>query len=177
MWDPLGFTDSPTFTVSEAKRYRECELTHGRVAMLASLGWIVQEEYHPFFNGQISGPAFQHFQQVEAIFPQFWEIILLSIGILETRRARIGWNPPPATYQMRDDFVPGEIGFDPLGLTKDMSDEDLYSLKTKELNNGRLAMIAWAAFATQEEVNHITIWKDLVTTHFVPAEEANLLPY
>lgn len=31
-WDPLGFTESPTFTVSEAKRFRESEVTHGRVA-------------------------------------------------------------------------------------------------------------------------------------------------
>lgn len=39
-FDPLKFTDSPTFTVSEAKRYREAELTHGRVAMLAAVGWV-----------------------------------------------------------------------------------------------------------------------------------------
>jgi hypothetical protein len=39
-FDPVKFTDSPTFTVSEAKRYREAELTHGRVAMLAAVGWV-----------------------------------------------------------------------------------------------------------------------------------------
>ncbi len=38
----VGFTDSPTFSVSEAKRFRESELTHGRVAMLAALGWLVR---------------------------------------------------------------------------------------------------------------------------------------
>lgn len=57
-----GYCSNPNFTVSEAKRFRESELTHGRVAMLATLGWIVQEEYHPFFGGQIGGPAFRHFQ-------------------------------------------------------------------------------------------------------------------
>jgi hypothetical protein len=45
-FDPLGFSESPTFTVSEAKRFRESELTHGRVAMLAALGWLVAEEFH-----------------------------------------------------------------------------------------------------------------------------------
>ena len=31
-FDPAAFCDAPTFTVSEAKRFREAELTHGRVA-------------------------------------------------------------------------------------------------------------------------------------------------
>jgi hypothetical protein len=61
-WDPLGFSSSPTFTVSEAKRFREAEVTHGRVSMLAVLGWLVAEEYHPLFGGEIGGPAFRHFQ-------------------------------------------------------------------------------------------------------------------
>ena len=33
-------------------------------------------------------------------------------------------------------------------------------MQTKELNNGRLAMIAIAAFAAQEEVNKNSIWKE-----------------
>ncbi len=47
-------------------------------------------------------------------------------------------------------------------------------IQTKELNNGRLAMIAIAGFAAQEEVDHITIWKGLVKENIVPASEANL---
>lgn len=30
---------------------------------------------------------------------------------------------------------------------------------------------------TQEEVDHVTIWRGLVEEHIIPAEEANLLPY
>jgi hypothetical protein len=41
-FDPAGFCDAPTFTVSEAKRFREAEITHGRVSMLAALGWLVR---------------------------------------------------------------------------------------------------------------------------------------
>ena len=49
-FDPVGFCDAPTMTVSEAKRFRESEVTHGRVAMLAVLGWVVAEEFHPLFG-------------------------------------------------------------------------------------------------------------------------------
>ena len=30
--------------------------------MLAVLGWFTAEEFHPFFGGEIGGPAFRHFQ-------------------------------------------------------------------------------------------------------------------
>jgi hypothetical protein len=179
-FDPFGFANSKGFSVSEAKRFREAEVTHGRVAMLATVGWVLQEEWHPIFPSE-GGPAFRHFQEVEGIFPQFWELVLLGIGTWELRRARIGWNEPTAAKageQMRADYTPGEIGFDPLGLfPKDADSQEAYDLKTKELNNGRLAMIAWAGFAAQEEVDHVTIWRGLVETKVIPAEDANLLPF
>jgi hypothetical protein len=140
-WDPAGFTSSPTFNVSEAKRFREAELTHGRVAMLATLGWVVQEEWHPIFPSE-GGPAFRHFQEVESIFPQFWEIVLFGIGLCETYRAIQGWNPPPAKDQMRENYNPGQIGFDPLGLFPSDDPAAAFEIQTKEINNGRLAMIA-----------------------------------
>ena len=43
-WDPYGFLDGKTEL--EVNRYRECELTHGRVGMLAAVGFIVQESVH-----------------------------------------------------------------------------------------------------------------------------------
>merc|ERR1719399_2838872 len=53
-FDPLGFLDG--MSELEVSRFRECELTHGRVSMLASLGFIVQEKFHPLFSGD-GGPA------------------------------------------------------------------------------------------------------------------------
>jgi hypothetical protein len=45
-FDPLGFSD-----VFDIKILREAELKHGRIAMLATLGLIVQEVYtFPFFD-------------------------------------------------------------------------------------------------------------------------------
>ena len=47
-FDPLGFSE-----VVDVKVLREAELKHGRIAMLAVLGWIVQEtapaSIHPGF--------------------------------------------------------------------------------------------------------------------------------
>jgi hypothetical protein len=53
---------------------------------------------------------------------------------------------------LKDDYVPGDIGFDPLGF-KPTTAKALASMQTKELNNGRLAMIAIAGFVGQELVN------------------------
>ena len=43
-WDPYGFLDGKSKL--EVYRYRECELTHGRVGMLAAVGFIVQVSCH-----------------------------------------------------------------------------------------------------------------------------------
>jgi hypothetical protein len=45
-FDPLGFSD-----IFDVKVLREAELKHGRIAMLAVLGWLVQEQtVLPFFD-------------------------------------------------------------------------------------------------------------------------------
>ena len=50
---------------------------------------------------------------------------------------------------LRDDYSPGDIGFDPLGL-KPSDPEEYNAMATKELQNGRLAMLAAAGFMAQE---------------------------
>lgn len=40
---------------------------------------------------------------------------------------------------MREDYSPGDLGFDPLGLAPE-GGQELTTMKTKELNNGRLAV-------------------------------------
>ena len=50
---------------------------------------------------------------------------------------------------MSDDHYPGDIGFDPLGL-KPEDPEEFNTMVTKELQHGRLAMLATAGFMAQE---------------------------
>jgi hypothetical protein len=52
-------------------------------------------------------------------------------------------------WSIRADHVAGDLGFDPLGL-KPTDPAELKEMQNKELNNGRLAMIAAAGMIAQE---------------------------
>ena len=154
-FDPLGFAEKAD--EATMKRYREAELTHGRVAMLAVVGFLVGEKVEGssfLFDAQISGPAITHLAQVPAVF---WALLTIGIGAAEQTRATIGWvEPENVPFDkpglLREGYVPGDIGFDPLGL-KPEDPEELMVMQTKELQNGRLAMLAAAGFMAQELVD------------------------
>jgi Chlorophyll A-B binding protein len=151
-WDPLGFAekaDEPTL-----RRYREAETAHGRVAMLATVGFLVGEKVEGssfLFDASIKGPAITHLAQVPAAF---WVILTIAIGATEVKRAEVGWVEPEnvpvgKAGLLRDEYYPGDIGFDPLGL-KPSDEAEFNTMITKELQNGRLAMLAAAGFIAQE---------------------------
>lgn len=166
IFDPLNFLSNAT-SIQEVRRWRESEITHGRVAMLASLGWLVQEavaDKRLLVNsdGRITGPAIDHFQQVESKGAVFWEPLVFAIGLAEAYRIGVGWAPPRSENfnQLLNDYDMGELGFDPLGLCPS-DPKEKYDLQTKELNNGRLAMIAIAGFVAQELVEKKEIFYQL----------------
>jgi len=158
---PAGFFDPLDFA-SRAdeltlKRYREAEVTHGRVSMLAVIGFLVGEKVEGssfLFDASIKGPAITHLAQVPTIF---WGLLLIAIASAELYRAQVAFVSPadvPTGQQglMRDDHYPGDIGFDPLGLKpEDPVEFDI--MVTKELQHGRLAMLAAAGFMAQELVD------------------------
>merc|ERR1712232_1298131 len=164
-FDPLGFTKD--LSVEEIKRYREAEVTHGRVGMLATLGYLVGEHFHPLFNGEVTGPANTHLAQVQTIAPFFFAWLVTSIAAAELGRARIGWVEPKTAMKynynneiegsfgalLRKQYYPGDIGFDPLGL-KPSDPAEFVDMQNKELNNGRLAMLAAIGMIVQEQVTH-----------------------
>jgi hypothetical protein len=152
-FDPLGFTAD----CSEGKLlfYREVELKHGRVCMLASLGILVGENFHPLFGGDIDVPAYLAFQQTP--LETFWYAVIAAIAIPEIFSV-YSFNPPDDGGQgfewwtTRSDRVPGDLGYDPLGL-KPSDPAEFKEMQTKELNNGRLAMIGAAGMIAQELVS------------------------
>ena len=164
VFDPAGLLKTAK-DINEVRRWREAELTHGRVSMLAALGFVIGEQLEDFplfynFDGRISGPAINHFQQVGQ---GFWEPLVLAIGILESYRVAVGWATPTGAgfNNLNEDYVMGDLNFDPLNLLEGKSEEEIFELQTKELNNGRLAMIAIAGFVTQEFVNNTEIFEHL----------------
>merc|ERR1719214_562566 len=78
-FDPLGF--STKLSTGKLLFYREVELKHGRVAMLAALGFLVGENFHPLFGGNIDSPAIYAFQ--ETPLQTFWAAVVASLAIPE----------------------------------------------------------------------------------------------
>jgi hypothetical protein len=149
-FDPLKFTKG--IGVGPIKKLREAEVTHGRVGMLAVLGFLVGENFHPLFNGSVTGPANSHLAQVQEVAPAFFAWLFLSIMTAELGRANIGWkSPTEETFALRETYYPGDIGFDPFGL-KPTDPKEFADIQTKELNNGRLAMLAAIGMIGQELV-------------------------
>ena len=91
--------------------------------------------------------------------PEFFEFLAVNIGIFETYRALRGWVNPAYRGSGRnegdfllEEYYPGDIGFDPLGL-KPTDPEEFAEMQTKELQHGRLAMLAIGGFIAQEFIN------------------------
>jgi len=153
-FDPAGFLEGKD--KDTVYKYREAEITHGRVAMLASLGFVVQEKFHPLFGmaSKQMGPAIEQIPQLPI---WVWGAMLAFIGSAEQTRIARGWqqlNPETqtASQTLRDGYMPGELGFDPLNLAPE-DPAEFREMQEKELSHGRLAMIAAAGFLAQEAVS------------------------
>lgn len=99
-FDPLELTSD--MSIREIKRYRESEVTHGRVAMLATVGYLVGESFHPLFGGEVTGPANSHLAQVQEIAPAFFIILVNCIAAAEIKRALTGWKSAEVSRSSED---------------------------------------------------------------------------
>ncbi|VEU40684.1 unnamed protein product [Pseudo-nitzschia multistriata] len=159
-FDPIGFARDG-ITLNEVKRNREAEVMHGRVAMLACVGYLAGEATGGPFG--LVGPANDQLQQVP--LPAF-ALMTVGIAAAELNRARIGWVEPnfgswsSTLWKLRENYYPGDIGFDPLGL-KPTDAKAFRNMQTRELQNGRLAMLGAAGMCAQELVNHRTIFETI----------------
>merc|ERR1719281_2417407 len=91
--------------------------------MLATLGFLVGEQFHPLFGGDIDVPSYIAFQQTP--LQTFWPAVVAAIALpevfsvfsFEQDISRKGdffqWSK---TWTMKTDRQPGDFGFDPLGL-------------------------------------------------------------
>mmetsp|Transcript_11334 Transcript_11334/g.21213 ORF Transcript_11334/g.21213 Transcript_11334/m.21213 type:complete len:204 (-) Transcript_11334:405-1016(-) len=130
-FDPLGFSD-----YFDMKWLRESEIKHGRAAMLATLGFVVQE--------YITIPGYTHVDDSN-LAPQAVGLsamlqIVVWMGVLEfwTNKGNVTMEDMFSS----PDRIPGNLGFDPMGLSVGKSQAEKDEMALKEIKNGRLAMLA-----------------------------------
>jgi len=136
-FDPLGTTDAlPVYLM------REAELKHARVCMLATTGWIATD-----LGARFPGEVFQkattlgaHDAAVEAGYMQQMLGIVGAIEIYGLYLLFKGWHGD--IKRDSGDFFLGK-NF----LPKDPKQAD--EMRLKELENGRLAMLAFSGIVTQ----------------------------
>jgi len=131
-FDPLGFTN----TLQDLRYVKQAEIKHGRVAMLAVVGFLVSQYVH------VPGEAYQAADPMKAIDSVGLGCnlqILAGIGFLELAN----WEN---TFSGKSE--PGDYGFDG-GQLKGKSAKEVADLKLKEIKNGRLAMIAIIGLISQ----------------------------
>merc|ERR1719277_6824 len=138
-WDPVGFTADGN--VEDFKRRRQTELKHGRVAMLATMGYMTPELVGKF-PGNLSPSLGIKFADVpnglaaiSKVPPAGWAQILAYCAYCELSGPRTR----AANTSDYADIAPGDYGWkvltssDPAELTKKLN---------AEIANGRLAMMA-----------------------------------
>jgi hypothetical protein len=150
-FDPLGLANGKD--EATLKLYREAELKHGRVCMLAAVGLLTQELLKNPLG--IDGPAIRHLDLIDEKFPEFGELFLLICAFIEGWTIVNNYEPRSEARnlkraaRLREDAEPGDLRWDPLGWYPTDPAEQA-AIKTKELQNGRLAMLGVAGIVVQE---------------------------
>jgi len=136
----------PYSEVFGLQRFRECELIHGRWAMLATLGIIVAESstgvsWVDAGKIELDGARYLDFELPFSISQLCW-IEAIAVGGAELYRN--------SELDADKRIYPGGV-FDPLGLaTPGKADNNRVNrLREAEIKHGRLAMVAFFGFGIQ----------------------------
>merc|ERR1719331_386160 len=140
-FDPLMIADSP----DKLAWYREAEVKHARLAMLAAFGWPVSEitNFGNLLTGDGRAPSLLN-GGLGAVNGVYWAAVA---GVA------IYWEAQglDKKFGKQDDYLPGMLNFDPLGA-------DSPSMRNAEITNGRVAMVAITAYALEEAITKAPIF-------------------
>eukprot|EP00445_Apocalathium_hangoei_P091551 CAMPEP_0204239686 /NCGR_PEP_ID=MMETSP0361-20130328/94505_1 /ASSEMBLY_ACC=CAM_ASM_000343 /TAXON_ID=268821 /ORGANISM="Scrippsiella Hangoei, Strain SHTV-5" /LENGTH=140 /DNA_ID=CAMNT_0051212483 /DNA_START=24 /DNA_END=446 /DNA_ORIENTATION=- len=121
---------------------REAELKHGRVCMLATVGWIATDSGLRF-----AGDMFQNVSTIEAhskmVEAGVMAPFLAAVGVVELYGGWLTING----FEERIKRDAGDFFIGKQVLPKDPEQERL--MRLKEIENGRLAMLAFSGICTQ----------------------------
>jgi hypothetical protein len=146
----VGFIQPPqwesTEGISTLYWMREAELKHSRVAMLAIVGWLATDNGFRFPGDQFSvANVPDSFNAHDILVGQgSMAFMLLAVGFVEFCSSAV-------LVQVSKGELERDAGDFSLGLDrlKNKSPEFIFDMKTKEINNGRLAMLAFGGISTQ----------------------------
>eukprot|EP00929_Paragymnodinium_shiwhaense_P037885 TRINITY_DN2009_c0_g2_i1.p1 TRINITY_DN2009_c0_g2~~TRINITY_DN2009_c0_g2_i1.p1 ORF type:complete len:263 (+),score=74.79 TRINITY_DN2009_c0_g2_i1:71-859(+) len=142
-WDPLELTKEYP---EHLPWYREAELKHGRIAMLACIGALAQDSFRLPID-VLQDPELNilnsHNQLIFGLGqgPMWW--LLVPCAVIESLRFKqLGLDFGKLTLETAGDMDFGK-GFAP------KTKEGMEQMKIKELKNGRLAMLGFSGLITQ----------------------------
>jgi len=176
-WDPIGLAEYDQFSVGQEASIgflRQAEIKHGRVAMAAFVGYIVQANGFTW-PGMLTGGGISY-ADISAAGgpPDQWDAlptaakcqILLFVGFLETcsestyileqsgNKHYMKGGKAGAFPSIKEIFphpVPFDL-YDPFGFSKNATPEKKEKGLLVEINNGRLAMLGIMGFLAESKV-------------------------
>merc|ERR1719453_1598464 len=165
-FDPLGLAnfDLNLGSAIDKKRsaalvlqdYRDAELKHGRLAMLAAVAFPLQEKLNPIFAAQLRwpnlvaetgglSPSILNGGLEQGPIPGAVVTFFFLVALVEAQGLRIKKSDGA-------DWLPGDYGTLRIA---EKGTPQFFSLQEGEIWNGRIAMIAILAFVVQEAVTKV----------------------
>lgn len=151
-FDPLGLGK----TKADLIKYRNAEIKHARLAMLAAAGWPLSELYDGGLAKAFNMPTELTSDGLAPsilngglgmVSPVYWAaVVALAAGV------ELAPTKPESN-------LPGDYGFDPLGLYP-ADPKERAQFQESELRHGRTAMVAIVAFAVQEAIAKVPVTKE-----------------
>ena len=165
-WDPLGLS-RVDLTIASARNkdrpfpqilrdYREAELRHGRLAMLAAIAWPVQELLSPVLSRVLRepilvtetagrSPSVLNGGLEQSTIPATLGAFALLIAAVDVYSLRL-------RDERGDEWLPGDLGFDPLNVLGGSTLDERRKMQAREIDNGRLAMVAVVIMVMEEAI-------------------------
>jgi hypothetical protein len=140
-FDPLQISDKP----ESLAWYREAEIKHARLAMLAAFGWPVSEitNFGNLLTADGRAPSLLN-GGLGNVNGAYWAAVVGLAIFAESKGL-------DKQYGKQKDYLPGMLGFDPLGA-------DSPGMRNAEITNGRVAMVAITLYALQEALTKSAIF-------------------